>query len=311
MELRIDKRRSTVSLKPHNVICIEQPPEDTVRIGVHAVTRIVIFGQVHLDTDVLRCCATHGVPILFLPTRGRSKPLSLLPPTELMHSRRVAQYEHFLDPSKRARLAKLIVTEKLAHQNTWLRQFGCHEPFRQFDEALSDESIGLATLRGMEGAAAAKYFRIWGAELPEPWAFTTRTRRPPTDPVNALLSLTYTLAIQPIATLAVGHGLETNIGFLHDPAPNRPALCLDLLEPARAWIDEFVRSLLKSNLLTPEDFFIDQNGACFLTKEGRSKFFSHWTTTQVETLLIAPQQLAAKLVTELLSSTTLSIDDPS
>lgn len=130
---------------------------------------------------------------------------------------------------------------------------------------------------GIEGAASARYFAAWGRLWEPPWEFPRRSRRPPRDPINALLSLSYTLALQYVGRMAVLRGLDTALGFLHTPQPGRPSLALDLLEPVRPWIDQWVwQSLNGRRLLKTDHFVFNRADGCRLNKEGRGLFYAAW-----------------------------------
>lgn len=132
-----------------------------------------------------------------------------------------------------------------------------------------------ASLMGVEGAAAAASFKLLAKILPREWGFSGRNRRPPRDPFNALLSLGYVLAGGEILKVVQGKGLDPGLGFLHASQHGRAALVLDLLEPHRPVIDNFVLSLTKG-LLTPNDFTISSQEGCRLSKEARGIFYRTW-----------------------------------
>jgi CRISPR-associated protein Cas1 len=136
----------------------------------------------------------------------------------------------------------------------------------------------LDTLRGLEGAAAAAYWAAFARALPPLWSFPGRRRRPAPDPVNALLSLGYTLLIAPASALLHEAGLDPQLGFLHGESRERPALALDLIEAARPLVDAFVRQLLVSRELLPEHFHVEA-GESRLTVEGRRVFYPRWYAT--------------------------------
>ena len=116
----------------------------------------------------------------------------------------------------------------------------------------------------------------WRTLWDNAWEFKERNRRPPRDPVNALLSLSYTLAGNSIGQLASTRGLDISLGFLHAPLNGRPSLALDLLEPVRPWIDQWIWQQVDKGLLTPKQFSNNLEQGCRLDKEGRQAFFSAW-----------------------------------
>ena len=129
---------------------------------------------------------------------------------------------------------------------------------------------------GIEGNVSKQYFSQWGSLWDNSWKFKGRNRRPPQDPVNALLSLSYTMAGNDIGQLACQYGLEPNLGFLHIPQRNRPSLMLDLLEAVRPWIDEWLWLKAQEKVFLPKHFSFSKIDGCRLTNTGRSLFFPIW-----------------------------------
>jgi CRISP-associated protein Cas1 len=131
-------------------------------------------------------------------------------------------------------------------------------------------------LLGVEGAASARYFQYWGTLFDAKWQFSGRNRRPPRDPVNALLSLGYTLVCHTAARLAAQDGFETTLGFLHQPTSGRPSLALDLIEPLRPWVDEWILTQCQEGDWTQDDFSYEPDTGCRLNKTVNRRFFSRW-----------------------------------
>ncbi len=130
-------------------------------------------------------------------------------------------------------------------------------------------------LRGLEGGAARAYFTIFQSAFDADWRFERRTRRPPRDPVNALLSLGYTMLGNSIAAALEIMGLDPYVGYFHELKPGRPALALDLLEEFRApFVDSLVMSLVNRNVFSREDFFCDpnRNNGIYLVKKAFKEF---------------------------------------
>ncbi len=141
-------------------------------------------------------------------------------------------------------------------------------------EQLASRPDSAASLLGLEGGYAATYFGAYTTLFPPSLEFTKRVRRPPTDPVNALLSLCYTLlhyeAVREIEVI----GLDPTIGFLHEFSYGRESLACDLVEAHRPAVDRFVWQMFRDRILTARDFSRESGGpGCYLTKEGRKKLF--------------------------------------
>ena len=138
------------------------------------------------------------------------------------------------------------------------------------------EGTALETILGMEGAGSAAYFRCFEKLLSDPrqWPFSGRVRRPPTDPVNSLLSFGYSLLANRVASTVQLVGFDHFVGYLHSSFYGRPALALDLMEEFRPIIvDSVVLTLLNNRMLTPKDFVIEV-GAYRLKDDRRKVFFT-------------------------------------
>ncbi len=130
---------------------------------------------------------------------------------------------------------------------------------------------------GVEGAAAAAYFEGLAAIAPPRLKFSQRNRRPPRDPLNALLSLGYTLLHSEAVLALYGAGLDPFIGFYHQLDFGRESLACDVVEPLRVEIDQFALDLFRRETLRVEDFSTTESG-CLLGKNGRAKFYAAWET---------------------------------
>lgn len=212
--------------------------------------------------------------VLLMPGRGKGDPACWFPSGHRGHALRHAQHVRHQNARGRLELARLLVAAKIAQQQLWLEERGLNIPLQRFVDALP-EARDIASLMGYEGAASARYFAAWGTLWREPWRFDGRNRRPPQDPVNALLSLAYSLATQHVGQGLARYGLDVALGFLHDPRSNRPALALDLLEPLRPWIDEWVLRLLEAGHLQPGHFTYSAGEGCRLDAEGRAIFYRY------------------------------------
>ena len=136
------------------------------------------------------------------------------------------------------------------------------------------------TLRGIEGNAAAEYFGVFDKLIlqdKETFAFERRSRRPPTDPTNALLSFAYTMLANDCAAALMSVGLDPFVGFLHTDRPGRKSLALDIMEELRSvFADRFVLTLINNRIIKKTDFDYRENETVLLTENGRRKFLSEW-----------------------------------
>lgn len=137
------------------------------------------------------------------------------------------------------------------------------------------QNNNIEQLRGYEGAGAAYYFPALASVFPTSLDFTDRNRRPPRDPVNACLSLGYTLLYAEAVHQIYQAGLDPFIGFLHKPHHGRESLAADIIEPLRPTVDQHVWRLFRERILRPENFTNDQ-GTCRMGKEARRKFYQEY-----------------------------------
>lgn len=138
----------------------------------------------------------------------------------------------------------------------------------------------ISSLRGIEGNAAAEYFSVFDEMIlqnEDEFRFMGRSRRPPTDRTNALLSFAYSLLANDCAAALSGVGLDPYVGFLHVDRPGRKSLALDMEEELRSpYADRFTLTLINNRIITPDDLIIQDNGAVILTDKGRKQFVSEW-----------------------------------
>ena len=143
-----------------------------------------------------------------------------------------------------------------------------------------ENAISLEELRGLEGAAAQQYFAGFDdliLQQKDAFSFTGRSRRPPLDPINAMLSFAYTLLARDCAAALEGVGLDSYMGFLHRPRPGRTSLALDMMEELRAvCADRFVITCINQKMITDKHYQREENGAVLLTEEGRKIFLKAW-----------------------------------
>lgn len=150
-------------------------------------------------------------------------------------------------------------------------------------------AVSVDTLRGIEGNAAAEYFGVLDELIlqnKEDFRFDGRNRRPPTDPMNAMLSFAYTLLENDCASALRGVGLDPYVGFMHTDRPGRRSLALDLEEELRSvFADRFVLTLVNNRLISPKDFEKQRSGAVLLSENGRKLFLAEWQKRKKEEIV--------------------------
>lgn len=244
--------------------------------------QVCLFGQVQVTTPALQLCLRAGVPVCFFSQGGYFYGIAQGLPTKNVEWRR-QQYLRFHNPEIALALARRVVAGKIQNQRTLLMRNhpglpeGVAELLRELRQA-AEVATSPEELLGIEGAAAATYFGHFSGMLrPSEYAgfdFTHRNRRPPRDPVNALLSLAYAVLTKDLTVACYAAGLDPMFGFYHRPRFGRPALALDLMEEFRPLIaDSVVLTLVNKQMLGPGDF-IRTRSACNLTEQGRARFFA-------------------------------------
>lgn len=259
------------------------------RIGavpLHELSHVVLQGAVTLTGAVRTALLERGVEVTLLSNHGQ-----YLGSTSSATSRNVflmlAQVACWNDPARRLGVARVLVSSKIEGQRRLLLQHvknrgsaGC----RRAAEALEhlarqvpnaeDEEV----LRGLEGSAAAAYFGVFGEMLSPPWVFPGRVRRPPTDPVNALLSYGYALLTGRMALLLQARSFDLRVGLFHGLRYGRVSLALDLIEEFRApLVDRFVLKLLNRQQVGPHGFERDEaTGGIRLALASRRLFLAAW-----------------------------------
>ncbi len=274
-------------------------PKRKVRVPLIKVTQVVVYGDVTLTSPALSALLEQRADICFCSRYGRFRG-RLAPPLGKNSLIRLEQHRAHDDPVRSFTLARAFVRGKLANMRAMLLRANRkrEDPrIAQAAESLkgvlaqvdrldpaeaaaptnpsrpqADSAYG--TLLGLEGSGTAFYFGVFGRLLKGDWGFTRRQRRPPRDPVNALLSFGYVLLMNQVASAVSVVGLDPYVGFLHGSGFGKPAMALDVMETFRPLIvDSVVLTLLNNGMLTERDFQ-EEMGAWRLTDKGRRVFLT-------------------------------------
>lgn len=240
-------------------------------VAAQTVEQVVLMGNPQITGDALIYALELGMPVHYLSSFGKYLG-SALPGYSRNGQLRLAQYEVHCDQVRRLELVKAIVTTKIHNQHNVLYRYGQKDsPLKQRKQLVKEQST-LDKVRGIEGLAAREYFACWSAILGNTWTFTGRNRRPPTDPVNSLLSFAYGLLRVQVTAAVHLAGLDPYIGYLHETTRGQPAMVLDLMEEFRPLIaDSLVFSVFSHKELKPKDFN-ESLGAFRLSDTGRKTF---------------------------------------
>lgn len=267
-------------------VVVEVEGAERGRAPMHLLGGLICFGRVGVSSALLGACAERGVTVTYMSAHGRFLARVEGPVSGNVLLRR-AQYRVADDAERAAALARSIVIGKVLNQRTVLRRaLRDHGELEGGETSIADAEATLTEisgrlqkhgsveiLRGIEGEAARRYFGVFDAlirgERPA-FAFSGRSRRPPLDPTNALLSFLYSLLVHDCRSALEGVGLDPAVGFLHRDRPGRPSLALDLVEEFRPVLaDRLALSLINRGQLGARDFRRMENGATYLDEEAR------------------------------------------
>ncbi len=273
--------------KDGEAVLVEVERETKMRIPIHTLGSIVCFGRVSCSPFLMGFCGERGVALAFFSERGRFLARVQGPVTGNVLLRR-EQYRWVDQPDKSAAVARAVVLAKVANCRTLLQRGLRDRPngegvghmeraVRRLGRILDDVS-GAQTvdlIRGHEGDAARVYFSVFDHLITarkEEFFFKERSRRPPLDNVNALLSFVYTLLVHDIAAALEGVGLDPAVGYLHRERPGRPSLALDLLEELRPVIAErLVLSMVNRRQVTGTGFRTSESGGVAMDESSRKE----------------------------------------
>ncbi len=254
------------------------------RVAINQLAMVVVYGNPLAETSVWRNLADAKVPTVMLNVRGKNQSAMLGSGLATQLPLRIKQHQLAGDNDSGLRLAKWFIDKKISACHLPLRLLKQHYPVDSeiFDEhtqnslASLHQQDSIAGLMGVEGQHAHAWFKLLAASLPAQWKFSGRNRRPPLDPVNALLSLSYTLLMAEIRQLVISFGFDPALGFLHQNSPGRDSLVLDVTEIFRSGVDYFVVQCLADQIFTPDDFYYRESTGCRLSKEARGKYYQAW-----------------------------------
>jgi CRISPR-associated protein Cas1 len=282
--LFVDRKGIAIRLDGRTLV-FEEGGQRVGCVPIGPLERVVLRGDVTLQASLLGKLGEAGVGLLVLSGR-RGEPSLALPRPHHDARRRVAQWRASDDAARRVALARGWVAGKLAAQQAWLAERAALDAMNRYElttavrrlDALRDDvaaADSCGRLRGLEGAAAQAYFGGLRTQFAPSLRFSSRNRRPPRDPVNAVLSLGYTLLHAEAVLQAHAAGLDPFVGFLHETDFARESLACDLVEPHRTGVDRLAVRLFRERELEVDHFSTTQ-GACLLGKAGRERFYRAW-----------------------------------
>lgn len=282
--LVIDQSDTQVTLDGR-ALRVQRPDQAPQHVPLGLLGLVVVQGKALVACDVWRALAERQIPAVLLPGRGLGASVWMGAALGTTVALRTAQHraadrlEWCLASARRLLAAKFSAQARAAG----LIERGPAPSASQADLLARLASAGqalakaetLAGLMGHEGTAAAAWYQDLATCLPSHWHFQGRNRRPPRDPVNALLSLGYTLLGGEMLGAVQQAGLDPARGLLHELVPGRESLVLDLIEPLRPSVAVVILGFL-DQLLAPEDFTHGEHEGCLLAKAARGRFYQAW-----------------------------------
>jgi CRISPR-associated protein Cas1 len=319
--------RTLYLLRPHGTaaldgeqLVVHSDEEELDRMALPLLDQILVLGKMQLTTQLVRACLRRGIPIAYLTRHGQC--LGRLQPMEggFRHrGRRQAE----LSESRRLEAARCLVVGKIANSRVVLQRFtrrGGREDvevsLQQLAklQRLSSQAPEANHLRGLEGSAAALYFRALGSLLEaDGFGFAVRSRRPPLTPFDALCGFGYGVLWNALLLRIELIGLDPYTGVYHIGSERHAALVSDLIEPLRTFlVDPFHGQLIRAGLLSAADHFQPQGGGIYLNDEGRRLWLGAWSAFMAEPITLADggTGLRWEVLDQLVHSFARFVDDP-
>lgn len=317
--LYVHEHGATIRCEDEHLRVFNKENVELLSLPAFKIDQIMLFGNSQVTTGAMKFCLRHKIPIMVLNGMGR-----FFGTIESTGNQNIVlqqiQFERLADQDFVLNTARQIVAVKISNCRTLLQRRHRAKPDNRLAQSINEllalrskleSTATIDEIRGHEGAAAASYFVGFASCLPQSFVFKKRTRQPPLDPVNALLSFGYTLLFYNIFAIVRARGLSPYVGSLHALRQGHPALCSDLIEEFRApIIDSLVTNLLNKLVFTPADFYYDEPGSepgsagilsadpspstteshhgCFLTDQARRTFVAQFEQ-RMNTLLLHPR----------------------
>ncbi len=278
--------QNSILRKTGDRLIVEKDDEVLLDVPCHKIEAVLIFGNVQFTTQAVHELFEHGIEMAILTRTGKLIGQITSPATKNI-TLRIRQFSKFEDESFRLEFAKTIVAAKIQNGLNLIRIHAYNHPETDFTGVIDslrikiesvEASSSLGQLLGIEGSAATVYFDAFGRMIRGEFGFPGRRKRPPTDPVNAMLSLSYTMIFNEIASLIDGLGFDPYLGFFHSPDYGRASLAADLEEEFRAPVaDRFVLNLINNKVFCPDDFHVNPAGeGVYFNRDAMKRYFAEY-----------------------------------
>lgn len=319
--------RTLYLLRPHGTagidgeqLVVRSDEQELDRTPLPLLDQILVVGQMQLTTQLIRACLRRGIPIAYLSSSGHC--LGRLQPLEGGYRHR-ARRQAELPQQRRLAVARDLISGKIANGRVVLQRFTrrsgrpaverCLRRLGQL-QTLTAKAPCPNHLRGLEGAAAALYFRSLGGLLEgDGFGFAVRSRRPPLTPFDALCGFGYGVLWNALLLRVELRGLDPYAGVLHGGSPRHAALVSDLIEPLRTFlVDPFHGRLIRSGQLRAEEHFEPRGGGVYLNDGGRRLWLGAWSTFMAQSITLADGSTGPRwdVLDQLVRSFARFVDDP-
>lgn len=280
LPLYVQEQGAVVGKSGESLI-IRKGGQELGRAPLKDVSQLVLCGNVSVTAQTLHLLCEAAIPVVHLSSGHWFYGLTTGITLRNAFARQ-AQYQAAADPAKALALARATVAAKGANQRTLLRRNASPSPAADLEDMAQllrkvEQAESAEQLLGLEGSLAARYYANFGSllsprDFDASWDFQTRNRRPPKDPVNAMLSFGYAMLAKECTVAVLAEGLDPWWGLYHKPRHGRPALALDLMEEFRPLVvDSAVITAVNTGMVAASDFTRSQ-AACILTPKGRKAF---------------------------------------
>lgn len=285
--LFIDRRDTRLDIDRERLLVFCDSLPKPLSVAFSLLSSVVISAKTALSSQVLLACVKHDVSVIVLNPRDSENYAQYLPPSAKVAQRRLQQFHIVSDDSLSLFFAKKLVQSQILNQLSLLKHWNNQGLVleHQFDlvthrlKSMYLQIKGVTSvdiLRGLEGASAREIFSVLEQFAPTWCAFHGRNRQPPQDPINVVLSLSFSLLYSECSRALLAYSFDPLLGFYHEPTHGRPSLSCDLAERVRFYVLQWVIDLFLSNTLQSQHFSSSEQYPCTLNKEGRRIFYPLW-----------------------------------
>jgi CRISPR-associated protein Cas1 len=319
--------RTLYLLRPHGTatldgeqLVVRSEDRELERMALPLLDQILVLGKMQLTTQLVRACLRRRIHIAYLSRHGQC--LGRLQPMECGFRHR-GRRQAALAESRKLEAAQCLIAGKIANSRVVLQRFTRRggrelvEPTLQRLAQLqthSRQALDANHLRGLEGSAAAMYFRGLGRLLEgDGFGFTVRSRRPPRTPFDALCGFGYGVLWNALLLRVELIGLDPYVGVFHMGSQRHAALVSDLIEPLRTYlVDPFHGQLIRSGMISATDHFDSHAGGVFLNDDGRRLWLAAWTEFMAETITLTDGSIGLRweVLDQLVHSFARFVDEP-